>query len=85
VKQRKRDSEGQPIGTANPNPILDTRVYTVEVPNGKIGEYAANIIAEHMYSVTDTEGNHMLLLNAIVGHRKDGHALDRADMYVYNN
>ena len=85
VKQRKRDSEGRPIGTANPNPILDTRVYTVEFPNGKIGKYAANIIAEHMYSVTDTEGNHMLLLNAIVGHRKDGHALERADMYVYNN
>jgi hypothetical protein len=30
----KRDTDGNPIGVANSNPILDTHVYTVEFPDG---------------------------------------------------
>ena len=30
VTKRLRDKEGMPVGTANDNPILDTRVYEVE-------------------------------------------------------
>jgi hypothetical protein len=40
---RKRDSSGNPIGIANANPILDTRIYNVEFPNGHTKSYAANI------------------------------------------
>ena len=29
VKSRKRDNDGLPIGSSNPNPILDTREYLV--------------------------------------------------------
>jgi hypothetical protein len=83
VKWRKRNSNGQLVGRANQNPVLDTRVYTVEFPDGKEKEYAANVIAEHMYSITDSEGNQTLLLAEIVGHRKDGHAVDKADQYVF--
>jgi Reverse transcriptase (RNA-dependent DNA polymerase) len=85
VTGRKRDSEGNPIGTASTQPVLDTRVYTVEFPDGDIGEYAANVIAENMYAQCDIEGNQYLLLDAIVDHRKDGHAVEKADMYIYTN
>jgi hypothetical protein len=32
------------------NPILDTRIYEVEFPDGEVLEYAANVIAENLYS-----------------------------------
>jgi hypothetical protein len=80
VTGRKRDSEGNKIGTASAHPVLDTRVYTVEFPDGDVGEYAANEIAKNMYAQCDIEGNQYLLLDAIVDHRKDGHAVEKADM-----
>ena len=35
VKSRVKDLEGQPIGKADKNPILDTRVYKVEFSDGE--------------------------------------------------
>eukprot|EP00956_Cyclotella_meneghiniana_P010587 scaffold14709_cov91-Cyclotella_meneghiniana.AAC.3 len=34
VVRRKRDRDGNPIGTANRNPLLDTRLYEVQFPDG---------------------------------------------------
>ena len=34
VKSQVKDHEGDPIGVANQNPILDTRVYKVEFTDG---------------------------------------------------
>ena len=36
VKNRKRDSAGNPVGEHNDNPILDTRVYALEFPDGRV-------------------------------------------------
>jgi hypothetical protein len=36
VKGRKRDADGNPIGKSNDNPLLDTRLYEVEFPDGNI-------------------------------------------------
>jgi hypothetical protein len=33
-KARKRDAHGNPLGTWNSNPILDTHEYEVELPDG---------------------------------------------------
>jgi hypothetical protein len=85
VKGRQRNSDGQVIGVANRNPVLDTRVYAIEFPDGKVGEYAANVIAENTFSLADPDGNQMLLLEAIVAHRKDGHAVEKADVFVFKN
>ncbi len=41
------------------------------------------MIAEHMYSVADSEGSQTLLLAEIFGHQKDDHAVDKADQYVF--
>ena len=47
---RKRDTDGNPTGRANANPILDTREYEVEFSNGEVSELTANVIAEYMYA-----------------------------------
>jgi hypothetical protein len=56
VVGRKHDANGNPVGVGNSNPLLDSRVYNVEFPDGHIDEYAANIIAENIYSQVDSEG-----------------------------
>ena len=48
VVRRKHDREGNPIGRANANPILDTRSYEVEFEDGDVSELTANTIAESM-------------------------------------
>ncbi|KAI2491971.1 Reverse transcriptase (RNA-dependent DNA polymerase) [Fragilaria crotonensis] len=82
VQGRKRSADGKLTGKANVNPILDTRTYDVVFPDGQTAELAANVIAQSMYAMCDTEGNQFILLEGIVDHRKDESALERADMYV---
>ena len=53
VRGRKRDSEGKLHGKSHLNPILDTRTYEVEFPDGEVNEYSANVIAENMWSQCD--------------------------------
>ena len=38
VVSRKRDQDGNPIGRANSNPIMDTRIYQVVFPDGDTAE-----------------------------------------------
>jgi hypothetical protein len=82
VTGRKRGLDGVARGKASANPILDTRTYNVEFPDGRSEEYTANVIAENMYAQCDEEGNQFLMLQDIVGHKTDGHAVERADMYI---
>jgi hypothetical protein len=70
------------IGKANADPFLDTRTYNVEFPDGRSEEYTANVIADNMYTQCDEEGNQFLMLQDIVGNKTDGHAVERADMYI---
>jgi hypothetical protein len=79
---RKRGLDGVARGKASANPILDIRTYNVEFPDGRSEEYMANVIAENMYAQCDEEGNRFLMLQDIVGHKTDGHAVERADMYI---
>eukprot|EP00957_Ditylum_brightwellii_P170395 12970425-Ditylum_brightwellii.AAC.1 len=85
VMGRKRNHEGNLIGKHDPYPILDTRVYDVEFPDGSEVSYAVNVIAESMFVMCDPEGNHYLLMDNIVDHKKDGHAIDVADQYITVN
>lgn len=82
VVSRKREADGKFKGTANVNPLLDTRTYDVEFPNGQVAEYSANVIAESMYSQCDVEGNQHLLLDALVDHKKSADAISHQNMYV---
>jgi hypothetical protein len=69
-------------GKASTNLILDTITYNVEFPDGRSQEYKANVIAENMYAQCDEEGNQFLMLQEIVGHKTDGHAVEHTDMYI---
>ena len=50
------------------NPLLDTCILKVQFQDGSISEYAVNLIAENLYSLTYTGGNEFLLLNDILDH-----------------
>ena len=85
VKRRAHDSFGNPIGKSNPNPILDTREYEVEFPDGTVDILTANTIAESMYSQVDAEGQEYSLLDAIIDHRSDGNVLKSDDALLPNS
>ena len=72
VKKRKRDSKDLPIGEKNDNPILDTRIYELEFPDGRVEEYSVNVLAENLLNQADQDGWDSGLLSEIIGLRRDG-------------
>ena len=71
VTKRKRGEDGLPIGRSNKNPILSTALYEVSFPDGTTLEYAANTIAESIFSQVDSEGRYYQILKEIVDHKVD--------------
>jgi hypothetical protein len=67
---RKRDKDGNPVGLANANPILDTREDTFTFDDGDETVLNANLIAEAMYMQCDPDGNQYVLLDSIIDHRR---------------
>ncbi len=57
VTSRKRDKDGNPIGLANANPILDTCEYTFTFDNGDETVLNVNLIAEAMYEQCNLDRN----------------------------
>jgi len=83
VKSRKRDADGNPVGRRHQNPLLDTREYEVEFPDGSTEVVTANLIAETLYSQVDAEGRSYSVLGDIVDHRTNGHALSKDDGFTH--
>jgi hypothetical protein len=79
---RKRDRNGNPIGLANSNPILDTRSYVVHFDDGDQTELTANMIAESLYFQCDPDGHEYILLDEIVNHIRTDSAIILADQKV---
>ena len=79
VKRRKTDNEGNPLGQAHNNPILDSREYEVEFLDGTTETLTANIIAENLLSQVDEEGHRQLFLDEIIDFRKDDTAIPISD------
>ena len=75
VTKRACDSNGNPLGTANNNPIIDNRQYIVEFSDGDEANLAANVIATNMYSQCDPDGNQYVLLDSIIDFRRSTTAL----------
>ena len=82
VTKRLRDHEGRPIGTANDNPILDTRLYEVEFLDGHKSAMAANAIAENMFAQIDEEGHRHVLMDEIIDHRTNGKQVMQQDAFL---
>ena len=79
VKKRVKDDLDRPVGLRHANPILDTRQYEVEFPDGSTDAFTANMIAENLFAQTDMEGRSFSIVKDIVGHRKDEHAVNKTD------
>jgi len=71
VRRRVRSLDDQVVGKANVNPILDTRSYMVEFPDGYDSAYTANLIAQNMYTQCNINGNQFLVFKAIIDHSYD--------------
>jgi hypothetical protein len=84
VVGRKHGRDGNPLGMRHSNPILDTREYQLEFPDGSTATYAANVIAENLYSQVDDEGRHFAILQEITDHKKHGSALSKDDGFIEN-
>jgi len=82
VLARKHDRDGNLVGIGHTNPLLDTRVYEVQFPDGHTEEFSANTIAENIYSQVDEEGNQYLLLNEVIDHHRDGLAIAIDDKWI---
>jgi hypothetical protein len=85
VIRRAKDRSDNPIGKHNQNPLLDTRIYEVEFSDGQVLEYAANVIAENLYSQVDEEGHHQVMLDEIVDHKSNKSAVLPDDGYITLN
>ena len=70
--KRLKDANGLPIGTANQNPILDSRMYEVEYQDGHKASMTAESIAQNLFAQVNEEGHRHVLFDEIVDHRTDG-------------
>ena len=82
VKGRKCDAQGREIGTYYDNPIVNSQVYKVEFQDGTVKEYAANVIADNIYSQVDQEGFMYTMFDSILDFRTDDSAVTHKDKYV---
>ena len=62
-------------------PILDSWVFMVCFPDGNEKDVAYNVIAEHLFSQGDEEGNQHRHFKEIINHQKKKGAVDKADKY----
>ena len=74
VTAHRRDANGNTVGSdvgkANANTVLDTRVYQLEYPGGKVAELTINVVVESMYAKCDAYRNEYLLLNLLIDYWK---------------
>ncbi len=82
VTKRLSDKNGIPIGTANDNPLLDTRMYEVEHTDGRKQALAANVIAENIFATVDNMGRQELQMDTIIGHRKSTDAISKGKEFI---
>jgi hypothetical protein len=82
VVRRVTGPDGDVKGRYHPNSILNSHMYEVIFPDGAKEQYAANVIAENIFSQVDEEGHRYQWLDYISDHRKNGNAVERADGYI---
>ena len=82
VVKRAKGEDGNPIGLQHKNPLFDTCAYTVEFPDRSTAEYQANIIAENLFSQSDSEGGQFMVMKEICDHQKDGRAISISNGFM---
>ena len=82
VTKRLKDANGLPIGLANENHILDIGMYEVQYLDGEKASLAANNIAENLSAQINDDGNCQVLMDMIIGHRSNEHAVKQQDAFI---
>ena len=82
IIRRRTTKDSVPVGEANDNPLLDTRLYEVEMATGEIEIYTANQLTEYLYDQVDDYGRSSTLFEGIVSHEKTGEAIDKHDGWI---
>jgi hypothetical protein len=57
--------------------FLASRIYIVKFPDGEMKDVGYNILAEHLFSQMDKDGNQFRLCSGIIGHRHNGIDVDK--------
>ena len=75
--------DGKVAGKYDDNPYLNSIMYEVELADGRIKEYGANIIAENMLTQVDSDGFTLALMEGIIDYKHDDLiAIPKADKYI---
>ena len=82
VMSRHRDPSGALIGNKHDSPVLDSRVYTIKLPDGYFEEYSTNILAEALSSLINADGYDTYFITKLCGYRNDSSkAIKREDRF----
>ena len=74
---------GKVAGKYDDNPYLNSIMYEVELADGRIKEYGANIIAENMLTQVDSDGFSLALMEGIIDYKRDDLvAIPKTDKYI---
>ncbi len=82
VTSQKRDKDGNPVGLANADPILNTHAYTFTFDDGDETMLNENLIAEAKYAQCNPDRNQYVLLHSIIDHRRLDAAMRPSDQKV---
>ena len=82
VTKRLKDANGIPIGTADDNPLLNTRIYEVEYLDGECASLSANHIAEKLFAQVEDDGNRQVLMKEIIDYRTNGQEVKHQDAFI---
>ena len=75
--------DGKVAGKYDDNPYLNLIMYEVELADGRIKEYGANIITENMLTQVDSDGLSLALMEGIIDYKcDDSIAIPKADKYI---
>ena len=83
VTKRVLGPDGKVAGKYDDNPYLNSIIYKVELADGRIKEYGANIIAENMLTQVDSDGFSLSLMEGIIDYKRDDSvAISKTDKYI---
>ena len=85
VIQRLIDENGIIVARFDKNSEPNTLVYDVEIPDGNLKQYAANVLAMNILSQVDYDGHNSKTLYGIVGYKRDGYYLSKANAFITTN
>ena len=86
VKRRKLDHKGQHIGSPNTNPIINSRIYLLEFPGGRVEEYSINVVIENMLNQVRSNDWDASMFDEVISVRKGHDAINKGpEVYVTVN